>query len=180
MHGGASTGPTNPNPTAGAQASTTHGIYSRFLTEDDRELYNAAEIGNVDAELRVMKLRLARTIKARTAWEAECAGAVDGKSSEGEDSMTLVEVVDGEAPGPDGSTIDINKRTKRLPDFDKIEQACIARIESLEKTRKELLKVDPENPDDPNTGRDHVSFTGGLEGGNDDELPSPFAGKKPK
>lgn len=180
-HGGKATGPKVPNTSAATEAArkvtTTHGIYSRFLTEEDRALYDAAEIGAVDAELRLMRMRLARTVKARAAWEAELRGEVDGRESDGSDSMTLVEVVEDQSQY-EGAPVDLEKRVKRIPDFDKIEQTIVGRIESLEKTRKELLKLGDEDPPDGDpTARDHVSFSGGLDGGNDEELPSPFKAK---
>lgn len=178
-HGGKATGAKNPNVMPGAKAVTTFGIYSRFLSEEDQALYLEAEIGSVDAELRLVKLRLARTVRARKEWEdslkPDPTADQPVASADGEDHLTLVEVVDDQGIDKEGCVHDLQKRIKRLPDFDKIEQACLARIESLEKTRKELLKDGNGSGDDgdPGASRDRVTFTGGL-GGTDEELPSPF------
>lgn len=169
LHGGK----TPPTPTGEANPAYTHGIYTKFFREDEKALLDAGAVrlGQVDDELKVMRIRLKRALEARELWEAERAGEVDGANEE--TSMSLVEVVDGEAAGPEGSTIPIEKRTKRLPDFDRIIDTTTARIESLEKTRKELLKEGGPGDDETGATRDSVTFTGGL-GGTDDELPSPF------
>lgn len=167
-HGGKATGPKKANSAPGTKASAKMGIYARFMPAEDQALYAEVELGKVDDELRLMRVRLARTVRARTKWEeAVLAGTAD-------DEHILVEIVDDQSQF-EGSVIDLEKRIKKLPDFDKIEQACLARIESLEKTRKELMK-DPEGDDVPGDGptRDRVTFTGGLDGGSDEELPSPF------
>lgn len=181
-HGGKSTGAKDPHVATGSSnPAYTHGIYTKFFRDDEKALLDegAIKLGIVDDELKVMRIRLKRALEARERWEAETRGEIDG--ADAETSMTLVERVDGEAAGPEGSTIPIEKLTKRLPDFDKIIDTCIARIESLEKTRKELAKTGEGDDDDipeGERGRDHVTFTGGLEGGTDDQLPSPFAGPK--
>jgi hypothetical protein len=179
-HGGKATGPRNPNTGPATKAATTFGIYRQFLSDDDKVVYDAAahQIGSVDTELHLMRLRLARTVKARMEWEASLAAPV---RSDGESHLVLVEEVDDTIVFAETST-PTTKKVRRLPDFDKIEQACLARIESLEKTRRELMKpIEGDDPNDPDAepGRDHVSFSGGL-GGEDDALPSPFSGKPKK
>ena len=181
-HGGKSTGAKTPL-TGTKNHARTHGIYEQFLTEDDRDLYNRAELGAVDAELRLMRMRLARTVKARTAWEASLAAAEASSprdSDAGSEHMILVERNEDQAGGFEGSILDLEKKAFRLPDFDKIEHTTIARIESLEKTRKELAKAPEDDDDLPGDGttRDRVVFSGGL-GGDDEELPSPFEKPKP-
>lgn len=170
-HGGKATGAIEPHKAVGStNGNNNSGIYSRYLAAEDQALYAEVALGSVDAELRLMRVRLARTVKARREWEDSLKA-----DSEDESHQVLVEVIDGDAPGKEGGTIEITRKTKRLPDFDKIEQACLARIESLEKTRKELAKA-PEDDDDSSDGtsKDRIVFSGGLEGGDDDELPSPF------
>lgn len=174
-HGGKATGAHDPAKGLDNGAAK-FGIYSRYLSAEDQGLYDEVALGSVDLELRLVRVRLARTVKAREAWEASLRSG-DVAKSEGEGSHVLVEVVDDESVTKDGDVVPTTKRIKRLPDFDDIEHRCLARIESLEKTRKELLKDGGgEDPDtDPNDRRDKVTFTGGLSGGDDEELPSPFA-----
>lgn len=169
-HGGKASGPIEPNVAANIKSATVHGVYSRYLSEEDQAIYAEFTLGSVDHELRLMRLRLARTVKARREWEDSLKA-----DSEDESHQVLVEVIDGDAPGKEGGTIEITRKTKRLPDFDKIEQACLARIESLEKTRKELAKSPEDDDPDADASKDRITFSGGLDGGNDEELPSPFS-----
>lgn len=163
LHGGKSTGPKNPNPAAAVAARTTMGIYERFLSEDDQTIYREAEIGSVENELRLVRVRLARTVKARKMWEDHLAAGTGemSETTDGAKMFTHVETVDDESVTKDGDVVPTTKKTFRLPDFDKIEQACLARIESLEKTRKELLKVgDDGDPAEPGAAK--LTITGGL------------------
>lgn len=161
-HGGKCTGAKNPNVAlAEANPAYTHGIYTKFFREDEKALLDqgAFRLGQVDTELAVMRVRLKRTLEAKEQWEAEVRGDIDGANEE--TATVLVETVDGEAPGPEGSTIPISKKTRRLPDFDKIIDSTAARIESLEKTRKELLKTDDGGEGD-GTNRLIIDIRGGL------------------
>lgn len=155
------------------------GIYARFMAPEDQALYAEFELGKVDNELRLMRVRLARTVKARTAWEASLAKGTTDALVPGDTYFVHVETIEDEGLDKEGSKHDLVKKSFRLPDFDKIEQACLARIESLEKTRLELFERGqgddpPEGEGSSGPARDRVAFTGGL-GGTDDELPSPFA-----
>lgn len=185
-HGGKSTGPKNPKPglMIGAEnGAYTHGIYTKFFRTEEKALIDegAIRLGQVDDELRVMRIRLKRTLEAREKWEAECRGEIDG--SDEATALVLVETEEGEKPfGAEATPSEFESKKRRLPDFDKIIDTTLARIESLEKTRKELLKSgedDEPDPNDPNPSRNRVTFTGGLDGGNDDQLPSPFDAPKP-
>ena len=56
LHGGATPkGKRSPNITPGS-------IYSKFLTEEEQALEATLELGNVDAELKLMRLRLRRAL----------------------------------------------------------------------------------------------------------------------
>lgn len=180
-HGGKSTGAKVPHRAeAEANPAYTHGIYSKFFKDDEKAIIDAGliRLGEVDAELTVMRIRLKRALEARERWEAEVRGEVDG--ADAKTSMATVEFVEDQSQY-EGAPVDLEKTVKRLPDFDKIIDTCVARIESLEKTRKELLKTGEGEGggDGSGDGRDRVAFSGGLEGGSDEELPSPFE-KKPK
>lgn len=164
-HGGKATGPKTANTGPATKAATTLGIYERFLSEDDQVIYREAEIGHVENELRLVRVRLSRTVKARKAWEdglVVVAGEAPQPSGEASPDMVLVEHVDDQSVTKDGDVVDTVKQIKRLPDFDKIEQACLARIESLEKTRKELLKTDDDGDPNAEPGSARLTITGGL------------------
>lgn len=170
-HGGKSTGA--KEPAKGADSGTNKfGIYGAYVRDDERDL--DFELGSVDAELRLVRIRLKRTFEARKQWEEDVAAKRVEMQADADGNMVLIEHVEDESITKDGNVVPTKKRTFRLPDFDKIEQACLARIESLEKTRKELMKDAGSDPDDPSGTKDRVRFTGGL-GGDDGELPEPFA-----
>lgn len=171
-HGGQSTGAIVP-ASGEASGKNKFGIYGAYVREDERDL--DFELGSVDAELRLVRIRLKRTFEARKQWEEDLAAKRIEMSADTDGNYVLVEHVEDESVTKDGDVIPTKKRTFRLPDFDKIEQACLARIESLEKTRKELMKDAGSDPDDPLGARDRVKFTGGLQGTVDeDDLPPPF------
>lgn len=167
-HGGKSTGAKNP-PKGEASAVYTHGIYTKFYRPEEKQLIDegALRLGQVDDELNFMRIRLKRTIEAREAWESSLRPTDDNpKPGEtgGEDNphMALVEHVDDQSVTKDGDVIDTVKQIKRLPDFDKIEQACLGRIESLEKTRKELLKEGDGGGEDATNAGKKIIIEGGL------------------
>jgi hypothetical protein len=59
MHGGTNTGAPPGNDNA-----VKHGIYRSTLTEDERADYDSLQLGDVDHELRLVRVRLARALKA--------------------------------------------------------------------------------------------------------------------
>jgi len=62
LHGGLSTG---NQSAAGNTSAVKHGFYSSALFDDEeRALYSAAEIGSVDDEIRLAKVKLFRYVKA--------------------------------------------------------------------------------------------------------------------
>lgn len=153
-HGGKSTGPKSPKR-GDENPANKFGIYGNYYSDEEKVALAAIVLGNVDAELGLVRIRLKRTLEARAKWETEVAA---GRAKATDDSFTFVEQVDDENVTKDGDVVPTTKKTFRLPDFDKIEQTCLVRIESLERTRKELLKVDP---DDPSKGAG-VTIEGGL------------------
>lgn len=181
-HGGKSTGAKKPHSAAAeANPAYTHGIYSKYYRDEEKALIDAGAIalGQVDDELRVVRVRLKRALEAKERWEAEVRGEVEGSTEAS--SLVLVETEEGEKPfGKDADVMPYEASKRRLPDFEGIIDRCLSRIESLEKTRKELLKDSSDDGDadrDPGDNRDRVRFSGGLDGGNDEDLPSPFAPK---
>jgi len=75
MHGGPSTGAPLGNDNA-----VTHGIYRALLTDQERIDYDGLELGGVDHEIRLARIRLARTLKAERdhpAADRDYTGIVD-------------------------------------------------------------------------------------------------------
>jgi len=176
-HGGKSTGAKTPQ-VAEINPAYKYGIYGKYYNDEEKTLIdgNAFKAGQVEAELIAVRVRLKRTLEARAAWEASLVKTETSPKPDGQSELVLVGIEEGEKPfGKDADVMPFEARTFKLPDFDAIIERCLQRIESLEKTRKELLKDD--DGDNPEPGRDRVTFSGGLNGGDDEELPSPFAPK---
>ena len=122
MHGGKSPGAARAN-----QNAKTHGIYSRVLTEEEKELWEQVELGKVDDELRICKLRLMRAIRAET--ESNGQPEIDARTEK--------PLVIGGVPVLDEPAIE--ERSYKRRDYAGIIDKLMARIESLEKTRADLL-----------------------------------------
>jgi hypothetical protein len=140
FHGGLSTGPGLNNRNA-----VKHGIYVTHLTPDEQKQYGTLAIGHVDHEIRLTRIRLARALATE-------------KAAQGEPE--LEEVVKHELIGLEGSKRDEKSRVR---DYVGIIDKLTSRIESLEKTRRELLKAgdagDDEDDDRP-IGRIIVEVVG--------------------
>jgi hypothetical protein len=117
MHGGKSTGPKDQT---GNKNANKHGIYAAHLTESERKDYLALELGQVDHELRLARIRLARALAAENEW-----GGIP----------EIDEVTENEGGGV---TIAIRSVKKKVRDYATLIDRLMARVESLERTRKQL------------------------------------------
>lgn len=124
-HGGNSTGAPKANKNA-----KTHGIYEQYLTDDEQERFADLEINNIDNELRLTKIRLARALKA----EFDAQGQPE-----------LEEIIKSEDGGEATVPRQVNK--SRTKDYVAIIDKLTARVESLTKTRKTLLGDIPMDTD---------------------------------
>ena len=117
LHGGKSTG-----AGAGNQNASTHGIYKSVLSEEEQARWHDIEIGRLDDELRLWRTRLLRALAAEQA---------------ARDKPELEEIIARKAGGQEQPGAE--KRFKRR-DYAAIVDRIMGRIESLERTRLELLK----------------------------------------
>lgn len=126
MHGGPSTG---PKDNRGNKNALKHGIYSNQLTDEERKQFDEIELGAVDLELRLARIRLARALAAEHAAQGE---------------PELLEVVENDGGGPQ-----LAKRSTKstVRDYTAAIDRLMGRIESLERTRKLLDAGDGENDD---------------------------------
>ena len=60
VHGGKSTGPKDQS---GNTNAVKHGFYSDALTSDERVLYERAEVGSLDDEIRLARVKLHRFVR---------------------------------------------------------------------------------------------------------------------
>lgn len=111
--------------------SQTHGIYTKHLTETEQTEYRALDLGTLDHELRITRIRLSRALAAEK--------LADGKPE-------LDEVIENEGGG-----VAIPRKTtsSKVKDYAAIIDRLTGRIESLEKTRMALKaeNKDPETDD---------------------------------
>jgi len=124
VHGGASTG----NPSAkGNQNAVKHGIYGDLLRPDEQAV--AADVqsatGKVENELLIARMQLRRALAAQARADALPNG------------MEVFETVDREGAGEYQAR---NEVKKKLRDYPQIIDRLLARIESLERTRGELIR----------------------------------------
>lgn len=130
MHGGKA-GKTH----AKNQHATKHGIYGRVLTDEEKDLWDSVELGRVDDELKLCRLRLMRAIRAEH--EAKDLPELDGR--------TVEPVMLGGVPleNDEGEPETIEKRAYKRRDYAAAIDRLMGRIESLERTRADLLKNSP-------------------------------------
>ena len=120
LHGGKSSGPKEQR--GNKNAAKPGSIYSQFLTDEENDLLASIELGRVDDELRLTRIRLMRAL-----------------SRENEFGNTLE--VDSEKldTGEHGGVT----TTSKVRDYSSLIDRLTARIESLERTRAELIKANP-------------------------------------
>ena len=118
LHGGAASKANKANKHAAKPGS----IYSQFLTDEESDLLASIELGRVDDELRLTLIRLMRAL----ARENEFGNELEIDSEK---------VETGEMGGV--------TTTSKVRDYSGLIDKLTARIESLERTRAELLKTNP-------------------------------------
>lgn len=119
-HGGKSTGPKNQR--GNKNAAKPGSIYSQYLTPEEQIVFDSMELGKVDDELKLTRIRLARAL-AKEQERPEI------------DAITIRE------GGKGVGFVPMEKSFKRR-DYVGIIDKLTARIESLERTRAELLLKD--------------------------------------
>jgi len=121
-HGGLSTGPKNPNT---ARNALKHGIYATRFTDEEIALAQGLQLGTVDEELRLMRVRLRRALEA----EHQAAGEPE-----------VLEVVERNIDSKTGAQ---EENKSRVRDYVGIIDKIVARIESLELERILILRAEP-------------------------------------
>ncbi|OCG66619.1 hypothetical protein A9G41_12305 [Gilliamella sp. Nev5-1] len=127
MHGGKSTGA----PKGNKNNLKAGGIYSQFFTAEERQISAELELGSLDDELRLTKIRLMRALKA----EAEQQERLDELELDSYSESPAI--ISG---FPDNDEIVRVKQFKRR-DYVSIIDRLTARIESLEMRRASLVQM---------------------------------------
>ena len=120
LHGGKSSGPKDLR--GNKNAAKPGSIYSQFLTDEENDLLASIELGRVDDELRLTRIRLMRALGRESEFGNELE--IDSEKLE---------------TGEHGGTT----TTSKVRDYSSLIDRLTARIESLERTRAELLKANP-------------------------------------
>lgn len=125
LHGGASTGPRKGSRNAAKPGS----LYSAYLTPDEQRVAAALQLGSVDEELRLTRIRLMRALR---------------QEEERGDTAELESEVERE--GAEKVTAK-SERHYKVRDYAGLIDRLTARVAMLEKTRKELLGEDDDPPE---------------------------------
>lgn len=120
LHGGKSSGPKNQR--GNKNAAKPGSLYSQYLTADEQKIAASLELGSVDEELRLTRIRLMRALQLE---------------QERGDTLELVETVE-RSGGGEYSPGDEEKR--KVKDYAGLIDKLTGRIESLEMKRASLLQ----------------------------------------
>lgn len=130
LHGGKSTGA----PKGNKNNLKAGGIYSQFLTDEERAISAEMELGSLDEELKLCKIRLMRALKAEAEQQAQVEEFNKLELEALNESPSLIGGL------PDNDEIIQTKQFRRR-DYGTIIDRLIARIESLETRRASLIQM---------------------------------------
>jgi len=99
---------------------TPGSMYSKYLSDEEKGLYSNVKLGELDDEIRLAKVQLARAVRLK---EEEPNAMVTGKK-----------VITTRDSGAEEVSVETRPR-----DYDGIIETRLARVERLERTRKDLL-----------------------------------------
>ena len=123
LHGGKSTGPRNPaRPIGNRRAAKPGSLYSRYLTAEEQQLAGELELGSVDEELRLTRIRLLRAL---------------AREQERADEPELDERIEREVDDKVGAR---SEEKHKVRDYAGLIDRLTARIESLEARRAFLIQ----------------------------------------
>lgn len=129
LHGGKSTGPINQR--GNSNGAKPGSLYSRYLSADEASICAELELGSVDEELRLTRIRLMRALKLEAESE-ECRLELEAE--------TVKPAILGGMPIYDEEPVR-EKQYKRR-DYSALIDRLTARIESLESRRSSLISAD--------------------------------------
>lgn len=133
LHGGKSTGPKNNH---GNQNAKKHGIYAKFITDDEWQAVEKSELDTLNDELRLCKVRLLRALQAE-----------NKQGNLGDEALELIRktveppIIGGVPimPDDDDDMAEIVKKSFEKRDYNSIIDRLIGRIQSLTVTRQDLV-----------------------------------------
>lgn len=122
LHGGKSSGPKEQR--GNKNAAKPGSIYSRFLTDEENDMLSSIELGRVDDELRLTRVRLMRAL----ARENEFGDTLEAESQKEEPILVS---------GKEIALTSITT-TSKVRDYSSLIDRLTARVESLERTKEDL------------------------------------------
>ncbi|MBW1249801.1 hypothetical protein I7860_24305 [Pseudomonas tolaasii] len=122
LHGGKSSGPKEQR--GNKNAAKPGSIYSRFLTDEENDMLASIELGRVDDELRLTRVRLMRAL----ARENDFGDTLETESQKEEPILVS---------GKETSLTSITT-TSKVRDYSSLIDRLTARVESLERTKEDL------------------------------------------
>ena len=140
-HGGMSTSTKNPKGQAHPTNLLRHGIYAQSLSDEERELARTMQPGSVAEELVLCRLRLRRALEVQRKIDE---APLSRTNNAGMELSEVREEGAGNAGLPQRTTL-VRKRA----DVQTIIDRLLGRIESLEKTQRELSKDGDPPPAQP-------------------------------
>jgi hypothetical protein len=125
MHGGTATGPRKPN--SAKNAIKAGSLYSAHLTDAEKLIVDAMQLGSVDQEIRLTRIRLMRALKREEDFGniAELDSTVEREGAENVSAKF--------------------ERHSKVRDYAGLIDRLTGRIAMLEKTRKELSGDDSDD-----------------------------------
>lgn len=118
LHGGKSTGPVGHK-----NAAKPGSLYSQYLTKEEQAIAASLELGSVDEELRLTRIRLMRALQLE---------------QERGDTLELVETVERSGGGPMAAG---DEEKRQVKDYATLIDRLTGRIESLELRRVQILAI---------------------------------------
>lgn len=139
LHGGASN---KPAPKGNTRA-LKHGLYSAAISPEERELWDRIEIGNVDEELKLARVRLNRLLILQNSFDA---GLVDDASQPTAHQVSglSIEEMRTLTDGRNRQTEVVRRRRDYQPEINR----TLRVISELEKTRAAIGGAGSNDPDE--------------------------------
>jgi hypothetical protein len=123
VHGGP-----NKGAPKGNKSGQVHGVYDHFYSEEEKEFLRLSKIGDLKAEIDMVKVRIYRTMKIIN----EIGKDPDTEANKA--GMEIAEIIHKESEQFGSEKIVTRKRS----DFDRILRDLLGRLAILEKAQREL------------------------------------------
>lgn len=144
MHGGPSTGPKVPN---NANNAVKHGFYCNALTPEEKTLWDRVEIGGIDDEIRLMKVKLFRLVKL--SGSADVAELID----------SAIEVSKKTGDDPKLGLFDRTEIKVKAARYGDLMVQAVAEIRKLEMTRAQINLANKALAEDADEGFNNTEIS---------------------